>query len=166
MFFQPIQTAHNKCEIENVCSYLSVNLDDDQCYALDNFIGAFGSIQSSDKMFSISNVFSAVEIGKIYDTFHGYPAYTAGSIIGHASHFVRNTNIATLNGYNNKNLFGYVKQTDKTTGSTQVSLQLYNYQEHAVFTETNCAGCQTLPENHSFDTSIWNLEDLSSPELK
>lgn len=159
-------TTHNTCAIENACSYLSVTLDKEQCYALETFIGAFGSIQSSDELFSISNVFSAVEIDKIYDNLHGYPAYTASSIIGHASHFVIGTSVAAPDGYNNKNLFGYVKQVDESTGNTQVSLQLCNYQEHAVVTETNCTGCQTLPENHGFDTSIWNLEDLSSPKLK
>ncbi len=157
--------THNTCTIENACSYLSVNLDKEQCYALDTFIGAFGSIQSSDEWFFISNVFSAVEIDKVYDTFHGYPAYTAYAIIGDAYAFWPDENPSAV-GYVIENVFGYVEQTDKESGERRICTDLYKLPDVKDFSQINCFGCESLPENNGFDPDIWDLTDLSNPKLK
>ena len=34
------------------------------------------------------------------------------------------------------------------------------------FSQINCSGCESLPENNGFDPDIWDLTDLSNPKLK
>ena len=155
----------NLCSVEDCASDLSVEVDTENCYVNRNYFGAFGGIMAMNNTVTIANIFSKVAVNKIYDVFHGYHAYHANAIIGETSH-AKQTDGSVIGGFQFRNLFGFVEQTDEQTGETATSTQLYEIPDHAIYTETNCQGCQTLPNNHGFDDAVWNLDDLSSPKLK
>ena len=70
-------------------------------------------------------------------------------------------------GFQFENLFGYVEQIDAQTGERVVATNLYDIPFPTdVYTEQNCIGCETLPENHGFDETVWDLKDPASPKLK
>lgn len=133
----------NSCSVQSINSSVSVKVDNEQCYATDISIGAFGATQATDKSFSMTNIFSAVEVDKICDDIHGYPAYSASAIIGKASYYAKK-DAPSPKGYESKNVFGYVKQIDEITNETAYSLELFNYPSHTVHTEINCAGSQMV----------------------
>ena len=149
---------------ENCCSYLSTKLDEEKSYLKNIFLGAFGITVSSDEAFSITNIFSKVTVDKIYDVSHGYPAYTAYAVIGDAYYPFSNDN-SLSSGYSMENVFGYVEQTDKESGERRICTDLYKLPAMD-FSQINCFGCESLPENNGFDPDIWDLTDLSSPKLK
>ena len=45
-------------------------------------------------------------------------------------------------------------------------MKLYETDKPELYSETNCISCTELPENHGFDSEIWDLSDLSRPVLK
>lgn len=146
------------CAIENCASYLSIKIDKNQCYLNRNNFGAIGMAQASRMPFLMRNVFSKVTINKIYDDFHGYPAYTAYAIIGDAYCFAI--------GYQFENVFGCVEQVDESTNEKKISTELYKLPNGPDFAQINCQGCESIPEDHGFDKNIWNLNDFSHPKLK
>ena len=164
--FGTIFTTQSGCSIENCCSYLSAKLDEKRITVKKTSLGAFGTIQSSDKPFEITNIFSKVTADKIYDISHGYPAYTATAyaIIGDAYAFWPDENPSAV-GYVIENVFGYVEQTDKESGERRILTDLYKLPAMD-FSQINCSGCESLPENNGFDPDIWDLTDLSNPKLK
>ena len=157
----------SSCSIENCCSYLSAKLDEKRITVKKTSLGAFGTIQSSDKPFEITNIFSKVTADKIYDISHGYPAYTATAyaIIGDAYAFWPDENPSAV-GYVIENVFGYLEQTDKESGERRILTDLYKLPDVKDFSQINCSGCESLPENNGFDPDIWDLTDLSNPKLK
>ena len=158
-------STNNLFDVNNCASYLSVNIDTENCYLQHNYFGAFGSMQTKNNIVSVSNIFSKVTTNKIHDISHGYSAYNANAIIGETNH-AKQKDGTTIGGYKFQNLFGYVEQVDTSTGETSKATQLYELPSHAVYTETNCLGCESLPTNHGFDTSVWDLTDLSRPKVK
>jgi hypothetical protein len=114
---------------------------------------------------SMSNVFSKVKTNKIREIFHGYASYNANAIMGETYHGKQKDG-SLIGGYKFQNLFGYVEQVDASTGETAKSTQLYELPTHTIYTETNCIGCESLPANHGFDASVWDLTDLSNPKGK
>lgn len=163
--FGTIFTTQSGCSIENCCSYLSTKLDEEKSYLKNIFLGAFGITVSSDEAFSITNIFSKVTVDKIYDVSHGYPAYTAYAVIGDAYYPFSNDN-SLSSGYSMENVFGYVEQTDKESGERRICTDLYKLPDVKDFSQINCSGSESLPENNGFDPDIWDLTDLSNPKLK
>ena len=157
-------SARNLMDVNNCASYLSVMIAEDP-YIAENYFGAFGSITAINNIVSISNIFSKVTTNKINVVSHGYATYTANAIMGATSHAKQKDN-SVIGGYKLHNLFGYVEQVDTITGEIVKTTQLYDFPSHAIYTENNCIGCESLPADHKFDTSIWNLTDLSKPQVK
>ena len=71
-----------------------------------------------------------------------------------------------LVGYNFENVFGCVEYLDTKTGEKNISTELYSLPLGHDFTQINCQGCETLPENHGFNPTVWSLSDLAKPKLK
>jgi len=155
----------NEGDIQNCASYLSVSIDPENCYGAQNILGAFGRLQIYTATFSMTNVFSKVSVNKIYDTNHGYSAYIANAIAGEVYHG-KQSDGTVVGGCKFENIFGCVVQNELTMGKTQVSKKLYDMPKHAIYSETNCEGCVTLPQGHGFDVNVWDLQDLSAPKLK
>lgn len=152
------------CNVNNCASYLSINIDTQNSYMQKNYFGAFGSMSTRNDIVSISNVFSEITTNKIQDVSHGYFAYEANAIIGE-THQAKQSNGAVFGGYSFENLFGYIKQVNAAEEKSAKSTQLYNLPSHVIYTEKNCLGCESLPPDHSFDASVWNLTDLSHPKI-
>ncbi|MBR4031258.1 MAG: hypothetical protein IKJ07_00820 [Clostridia bacterium] len=162
-------TTLNKCDVKDCASYLSVQVDKEDCHNADNYFGAFGSAyrgtSTSGEFITLSNIFSSVVVNKIFDYFHfDIPAYTANAIIGETYHGKQQDGTRT-GGYKFENLFGFVKQIDEEIDEVQIEKRLYNMGE-AIYTETNCQGCDSLPANCHFDEDVWDLSDLAAPKLK
>ena len=151
--------TRNLFNVQACASYLSVEVDTDNCYAQHNYFGAFG-VLSAHKV-ALTDMFSKVAVNKIHDYFHGYSAYTANVISAQTDRGVLENG-----GFEFKNLFGVVEQTNKLTGEKVTSMQLYEIPPSGIYTETNCQGCEALPKHHGFDETIWNLDDLYNPKLK
>lgn len=158
-------STQNLFDVSNCASYLSVNIDTENSYMQHNYFGAFGSIQPQNDIVSISNVFSKLTINKIHDISHGYSAYNANAIAGEINH-VKQKDGTRIGGYKFQNLFGYVEQVDASTGEIVKLKQLYELSSRVIYTETNCFGCESLPTDHCFNASVWNLTDLSNPKIK
>lgn len=157
---------YNLLDVNNCASYLSANIDTENSYTYYIYLGAFGSmtITNDNDFVSISNVFSKVTTNKIYDVFHGYPAYYANAIMGELNHGKQKDG-TRIGGYKFQNLFGYVEQVDAATGKTAKTTRLYDASD-VIYSETNCLGCESLPEDHGFKASVWDLTDLSKPKVK
>ena len=156
-------SAQNLFDVNNCASYLSLNIDTQKFNH--NYCGAFGSMLAKNDIVSISNVFSKVKTNRIREIFHGYASYNANAIMGETYHGKQKDG-SLIGGYKFQNLFGYVEQVDASTGETAKSTQLYELPTHTIYTETNCIGCESLPANHGFDASVWDLTDLSNPKVK
>ncbi len=148
--------------MENCSSRLYVKISE---YATHMSIGAIGSTSASRKTFSVTNIFSKVTINKMFrKVTDKYPVYTANAIIGSTYGMVIEEPF--IYGYTFKNLFGCVEQIDMETGEKKILTDLYELVDGPDFTEDNCIGCESLPENHGLDENIWDLSDLSNPKLK
>ncbi len=154
----------NQGDVTDCASYLSVEVDTENCYSTRHYFGAFGVLGSVyfNNTISVSNLYSRVTVNKIHDSFHGYSAYTANAIAG-----VLDTGFREKGGYQFKNLYGCVEQIDEAPGQKATAMQLYEIpQDYPGYTETSCQGCESLPEGHGFDESIWDLKALFNPKLK
>jgi len=147
-------------KVNNCASYLSVKLNQEDCYLDDNYFGAFGFLATVSGKVSVTNVFSKVSVNKKFDYYFKYPAYTANIIAGHISRLTNDS------GFCFENVFGYVEQKDEITGEIAISLQLNDISKSAIYTEVNCKGCTELPAEHNFDTEVWNLDSPEAPVLK
>ena len=156
-----IGTFQSKCNgnVESCASYLAVEIDKEDCRAYKNYFGAIGSIFSRD-MLSVSDVFSKVTINKIHDVIDLLPAYTACAIAGFANFWPEGSTGEF------ENVFGYVEQLDMETGERVTSMELINLSPGGIYNETNCQGCEQLPENHGLDESIWDVSNPLNPCLK
>ena len=156
-----IGTFHSNCNgnVENCSSDLSVEIHPELCYVYEGYFGAIGNIFSLDT-FSVSNMFSKITVNKIYDLSHTFPAYSARVIAGFANFWPDNSTGEM------KNVFGYVEQLDSETGERVTSMELINLYPGGIYNETNCQGCEQLPENHGLDESIWDVSDPANPRLK
>lgn len=159
-----VASTQNLFDVCNCASYVSVKINADTYTQNDSF-GAFGSVTARNNTISISNIYSKVTTNKICDTFHGSVAYNANAIIGETYH-AKQQDGTRIGGYEFKNLFGYVEQVDASTGENAKSTQLYEFPSDAVYTETNCRGCESVPADHGFDASVWDLTDLARPQVK
>ena len=155
-------SINNVFDVSNCASYLSVSIDTENSYSPHNYFGAFGSMQTKNNIVSISNVFSKATIDNIS---LDYSAYNANALIGETNH-AKQTDGTRIGGYEFQNLFGYVEQVDASTGETAKLTQLYELPNHTIYTETNCLVCESLPADHGFDVSVWDLTDLSRPKVK
>jgi len=157
-------SSGNLVEISNCASYLSIIIDTDNCYVDHNYFGAFGSMSVINNTISVSNIFSKVKTNKINDSTHGYSAYHANAIIGETNH-AKQKDGTRIGGYEFNNLFGIVEQVDTLTGESVKSTQLYELSSQVDCSEKNCFGCEILPDSHGFDTSLWDLTDMSNPKV-
>lgn len=150
--------TNSMCDIHNCASYLSVKTVVDESHVQNKYFGAFGAIHMSDNTISISKVFSKLSTNKL-ERWRGDFAYNA--IIGEATCGKQEDGR-----FHFQNLFGFVEQINELTGEVTKSMQLYEFPNHVIFSETNCHGCEQLPTNHGFDETIWNLEDPFKPQLR
>ena len=91
-------------------------------------------------------------------------AIVSHAIIGEAYYYALKDDPTAI-GYKFENVFGCVEHIDKT-GEKQIFTKLYELPSGLDFAQVNCQGCDVLPENHGFDTSVWDLSDLTKPKLK
>lgn len=156
-------------KIENCASFISLQLTSENCYIRDVSMGAFGSISNGGSDVSVKGLFSKVTVNKIYDTFHGYPAYSAFALGGITTYYqtYRVPAPPYTGGYRFENLFGYVEQIDPDTKTVQTSTDLFDSASlKEVYVASNCEGRSSLPQNHDLDANVWDLTDLSNPKLK
>ena len=155
--------------LEDCVAYQTLAVNPYQYYYTftDDFCGAIGNAQASAKPFIVKNIFSKLTINKpALEGNNNYPAAIASyAILGEAYYYALKDDPNAV-GYKFENVFGFVEQVDEVTGEKQVLTELYKLPEGPTFTQVNCQGCEAIPENHGFDTNVWNLDDLSAPKLK
>jgi hypothetical protein len=64
------------------------------------------------------------------------------------------------------NVFGHVQPKGEKAGFSEAYYTLYTTDGEETYTETNCKGCDSLPDNHGFDTNIWDVSNPAKPVLK
>lgn len=151
-------TSNGNLECSDFASFLSLSQPSQNS---DHYAGAFGVLGIYGTTF-FSNGFSEVVVDEELIDVSGYYTYKANAIAGN---IFQSRNLS-LESVQFENLFGYVKLLDESADAKFPVLELYALPEHAKFIETNCKGCTALPENHSFDTSIWDISDSTRPILK
>ena len=159
---------YSDLSIENSASYLNLKISKEQCYYTftKNIFGAIGTSQASKKPFSIKNMFSKLTITAPQNNVGAYPtAYIANAILGDAHYFALKDDPTAI-GYNFENVFGCVTQINAETNEETTLTTLYDLPEGPNFSQLNCQGCESLPENHNLDKEIWDISDLSNPKLR
>ena len=155
--------------LENGVAYqtLTPNLYQYYYTVSDNFCGAIGSAQASAQPFTVKNVFSKLTINKPDLEGNKYldQAIVANAIIGDSYYHALKDDPDAV-GYKFENVFGCVEHIDAKTGKKTITTELYELPEGPDFAQINCQGCEALPENHGFDTNIWDISDVSNPKLK
>ena len=144
----------NSGSISNCASYLTVDVSTH--YGGDNYSGAIGLFAAQQKDAEITNIFSKVKINKIPSFYYPHNVNAFAGLI----------DLYKCKIYKLENVFGYVEQIDQESGKVQNKMNLYETEYPEYFSETNCMGCVELPEDHGFDSEIWDLSDLSHPVLK
>lgn len=155
--------------IENCAAYQMLSISPEQYYYMftNDFCGAIGHAQASAKPFIVKNVFSKATLNKpILESAMTVPsAIISHAIIGEATYSgIKDAPNAI--GYKFENVFGCVEHIDTKTGEKKILTDLYVLPEGPTFSQINCQGCDVLPNDHGFDESVWNLEDLHNPKLK
>ncbi len=157
-----------KFECNNFASYLSCEILSKD--TSEHLSGAIGYIQNSKDSLKISNGFSNVKTNLAPATQHPNAAiqftYSPNAIAGEII-FPKLNNTTQSIEFNN--LFGCVSPLSSDSEFTEPMLNLYSLgslPENAEYIENNCKGVVSLPDNHGFDSEIWNLDDLSNPALK
>ncbi len=151
----------NVCHVTDCNSSLAVEVATDDCYNVGTYFGACGSLSGRKGAVALTNIFSKVAVNKIYDCYHDTPEHMINAVAGQI-----NPGVVENGGYKFENVFGFVDQNDASTGKHETSMQLYEIPYDEIYTETNCKGCKSLPENHGFDTEIWDVSDPANPKLK
>ena len=155
--------------MENCVAYQTLSVSPEQYYytVTNDFCGAIGNAQASAKPFTVKNVFSKLTLNKpALESVMTVPAaIISHAIIGEAYYFAVKDDLDAI-GYKFENVFGCVEHVDIKTGEKKILTDLYVLPEGPTFSQINCQGCESLPENHGFDTAIWNLTDLAKPKLK
>lgn len=64
------------------------------------------------------------------------------------------------------NVFGHVQPNSEKAGFSEAYYTLYTTDGEETYTETNCKGCTELPDDHGFDTNIWDVSTPAKPVLK
>ena len=153
--------------LENCAAYQIFNPNPYQYYygASFDFCGAIGNTLASAQPFTVKNVFSKLTINepilegnKYFDS-----EIIANAIIGE-TYYVAPKDDPSAIGYRFENVFGCVEHID-TTGEKQIFTKLYELPLGNDFVQTNCQGCDALPENHGLDTTVWDVSDLTKPTL-
>ena len=165
--------AYGRFETKNCASYMSVRINPDEFAGIINSFGAFGTVVSATiDTVSFSDIFSKISVNKIPPEADDRYYFSAGAIIG--SLYQPNDKSGNdPKGYQFRNLFGWIKQTESETGATAKSMRLYDASrsipsglDTVTMSEENCHGCETLPDNCGFDTDIWDISDPSAPKLR
>lgn len=131
-------------------SYLTIDIKENP-YLI---CGAVG-LSSTKGSISLNNIFSKAILNADYMDLWTSPIIKAYAIIG------------DLAGENHsfRNAFGYVEKTNTETLENRIVTELYKINSTTA-SETNCQGCEVLPDSHGFNENIWDLSDLSNPRLK
>ena len=155
--------------MENCAAYQTLSVSPEQYYYTftKDFCGAIGEAQASAKPFTVKNVFSKSTLNKpaLESAMTVPSAITSHVIIGEAYYFDPTDNPNAV-GYKFENVFGCVEHVDTKTGEKKIFTDLYLLPKGLTFSQINCQGCDTLPENHGFDTNAWDLSNLAKPKLK
>jgi hypothetical protein len=155
--------------LQDCASYQTLSVSPEQYYytLVDSFCGAIGAAQASSKPFNVKNIFSKLTLNKPVLESNLIPpsAIVSHAIIGDAYWYVLKDDPSAV-GYVFENTFGCVEHMNTETGEKEVLTDLYLLPEEPTFSQTNCQGCEVLPENHGFDTDMWDLSDLTRPKLK
>lgn len=155
--------------MENCAAYQMLAVSPEQYYYTftNDFCGAIGSAQASAKPFTVKNVFSKTTLNKpaLESTITAPCAIISHVVIGEAYYFALKDDPNAV-GYKFENVFGCVEHIDAKTGEKKILTDLYVLPEGPTFSQINCQSCEFLPENHGFDTAIWDLRDLAKPKLK
>lgn len=154
--------ARNIIEISECATELSVITNKKNGGGAKNEFGAFGCLICSGDKTYISDIFAKVKATKMDPFFPDeIKACEINAIAGSLSTLDPEKGHAHL-----KNLFGFVELTDTATNEKENRYELFDQDYIELFEQENCKACVTLPENHGFDSKIWDLSDLSAPKLK
>jgi hypothetical protein len=155
--------------MENCAAYQTLSVSPEQYYYTftNDFCGAIGNAQASAKPFTVKNVFSKSTLNKpaLESAMTAPSAIASHVIIGEAYYFALKDDPNAI-GYKFENVFGCVEHVDTKTGEKKILTNLYVLPQGPTFSQTNCHGCEALPENHGFDATTWDLSDLAKPKLK
>ena len=155
--------------MENCVAYQTLSVSPEQYYYTftNDFYGAIGTAQASAKPFTVKNIFSKSILHKpaLESAVTVPSAITSHVIIGEAYYFALKDDPNAI-GYRFENVFGCVEHVDAKAGEKQILTKLYTLPLGPNFSQINCQGCEFLPENHRFDTDVWDLTDLTKPKLK
>lgn len=153
-----------KAECEDIVCYLTENFPDNGKFSS----GAFGHTQiTSDGSSEINlrRIFSKVYVNRDNVTngeFESLPAnYESYAIVGKLLHG-KAPDGTRSGGYKFERLYGCVQNTvDKS-----LLFELYSPESPALYSESFCKSCESLPSDNGFDQEIWDLSDLEHPGLK
>ncbi len=151
------------CNIENCASYVSISIKD-TTIPLKYY---FGAIAAARGLSRLSNVFSKVNVNKICGEPIENPNYPIPKYYINAI-FANLRSKDTPGNTKFKNIFGYVEQKDEKTGEKVIIEKLYDIPENSLsqYTQENCKGCQELPDNHGFNTNIWDVSNIAKPKIR
>ena len=151
--------------MENCVAYQTLSVSAEQYYYTftSDYHGMIGNAQASAKPFTVKNIFSKSTLNKptLESTLPVSSAISSYAIVGVA--YGSDPNIV---GYEFENVFGCVELIDIQSGENKILTDLHPLPDELAFSQINCHGCETLPEHHCFDTTIWDLSDLANPHLK
>lgn len=156
-------------ECSNLAGYMTALFPDYGNF----YAGALGCTQVSSQHSSeikLNSVFSEVKVNRTpvvsKDNKLSSVTYAPYAMIGQVLQGKNIDGTCTSGGYEFKNLYGCVKLTDKNAGFSVPFYELYDLPEYAIYSETDCIGCDTLPDSCGFDTEIWDISDRIIPILK
>lgn len=148
--------------IADCANYTTVNLIIKSNNRYWNDVGAIGSAIRCGGDIEISNVFSKVMLClDIGPELKLSPLFRANAVIGSMYFYGQGSSAE----YRLSNLFGYVEQTDANNPKAKAEIRSVYESLNPVSAE-NCIGATSLPDGHGFDPAIWDLSDLSHPNIK
>ena len=118
--------------------------------AFDSNIGTFGALTSAKGTLKLNCGFSSLTVDVPECETKAYAI--AGNIAM--------INAATTPTYIFDNLHGNITYNQK------MNTHLYQIDDSKYVIETNCQGCDSLPANHGFDETVWDLNDKKNPTIK
>ena len=148
--------SQGSVEISNIANYATITAPTEA--PVFSCLGAIGNITARPGDAKITNMSSVINTPH---SLNNSDKYQVNAIAGCVSYSLLNTEGVVWGRYEFTNLFGYVKNTNNGETATR----LYELSEDAKYTETNCKGCTSLPDEHNLPTDIWDIKDPKKPCL-
>ncbi len=126
-----------------------------------NYAGAFGHLNPYEGNIHLKNVFSKIETNE--KNYINSVAESPARIINSIAGAIRASDITAVEF---ENLFGCVVPINGGSELKDNNYELYTLLRDINCKETNCLGSDVLPDDHGFDTKIWDVSDKNKPFIK